>query len=517
MYLTHDKTGIVVPWRQDLANVIPHAREFNHEGTRYLLMPNGRDEARLARNLGVPVPAPILTRYDWLGQRPWDIQRTTAALLTENPRAYVLNSIGTGKTRASLWAADWLLKQGRAKRVLIACTLSTMSLVWESELFFLLPKARVQLLHGTRAKRIERLRADAEWYVINHHGLPLLQTELIAKQFDIVILDELATSFRNTQAELWKAGRKIITECGAKFVWGMTGSPRPKAPTDCWGQMRLLTPERTTKTMTRFRDLTMTQVANFKWVERQEANEIIHEQMQPAVRFSLNDVMELPPTVYMERKVELEPLAAKAYKTMFDKLRMMSDKGEITAANEGVLQSKLLQVACGYMYTDNKKVYTLPTKPRLDAMRDLIYETDRKVIVFVPFVHALKGVFELLTKEGFDCAMVYGDTPKGARDRIFSNFQTKQTPRVLVAHPQCMAHGLTLTAANTIIWYTATNNPEHYEQANGRIVRPGQTSKTLIVHMSGTLVERVSFKRLESRGKMQGMLLDLFHQQELEI
>jgi SNF2 family DNA or RNA helicase len=126
-------------------------------------------------------------------------------------------------------------------------------------------------------------------------------------------------------------------------------------------------------------------------------------------------------------------------------------------------------------------------------------------------------VFELLTKEGFDCAMVYGDTPKGARDRIFSNFQTKQTPRVLVAHPQCMAHGLTLTAANTIIWYTATNNPEHYEQANGRIVRPGQTSKTLIVHMSGTLVERVSFKRLESRGKMQGMLLDLFHQQELEI
>src|SRR4051812_17839492 len=98
MYLTNDKTGVVVPWRQDLANVVPHAREFHHDGTRYLLMPNGRDEARLARNLGVPIPAPILTRYDWLGQKPWEIQRTTAALLTENPRAYVLNSIGTGKT-----------------------------------------------------------------------------------------------------------------------------------------------------------------------------------------------------------------------------------------------------------------------------------------------------------------------------------------------------------------------------------------------------------------------------------
>src|SRR6185436_8561096 len=127
-----------------------------------------------------------------------------------------------------------------------------------------------------------------------------------------------------------------------------------------------------------------------------------------------------------------------------------------------------------------------------------------KIIVFVPFVHALQSIKDYLVKQGETVEMVYGGTAKGARDRIFADFQTSLSPRVLVAHPQCMAHGLTLTAASTIVWYTATNNPEHYEQANGRIRRPGQKEKQLIVHLTGTPVERVAYTRLKSRGRMQG-------------
>jgi SNF2 family DNA or RNA helicase len=195
----------------------------------------------------------------------------------------------------------------------------------------------------------------------------------------------------------------------------------------------------------------------------------------------------------------------------------MSAKGEITAANEGVLQNKLLQVACGFMYTDNKQVYTLPNKPRMEALRDFCAAANRKVIVFVPYVHALQSIKDYLIKQGENVEMVYGGTAKGQRDRIFHEFQNNSLgPRIIVAHPQCMAHGLTLTAASTIIWYTATNNPEHYEQANGRIRRPGQTSKQLIVHLTGTPVERVAYQRLKNRGRMQGLLLELFRNQELE-
>jgi SNF2 family DNA or RNA helicase len=168
------------------------------------------------------------------------------------------------------------------------------------------------------------------------------------------------------------------------------------------------------------------------------------------------------------------------------------------------------------MYTDDKSVYTLPNKPRMEALRDFCRASAAKVIVFVPFVHALQSIADYLRKEGETVEMVYGGTSKTTRDRVFADFQNGPSPRVLVAHPQCMAHGLTLTAASTIVWYTATNNPEHYEQANGRIRRPGQKEKQLIVHLTGTPVERVAYGRLKSRGHMQGLLLQLFHEQELE-
>jgi hypothetical protein len=112
MYLTPDNNHIVVPWRQDLAAVVPHARAFEHQGKRMLLMPNGREEAKLARNLGLAVPSPILSRFDWCGLKPWATQRSTAALLTESQRAYVLSELGTGKTLASIFSGEYLRRTG---------------------------------------------------------------------------------------------------------------------------------------------------------------------------------------------------------------------------------------------------------------------------------------------------------------------------------------------------------------------------------------------------------------------
>jgi len=517
MYVSNDANHLVVPYRPELAAVMPHARAFDHEGQRWLVVPNRKEELRLARNLGVAVPSPILTRYNWCGLKPWAVQRSTAALLTESPRAYVLSELGTGKTLASIFAAEFLRSQGEVKRALVVAPLSTLTPVWEKELFLARPDVKLRVLHHEkRARRLEMLAEDVEWYVINHHGLPLLLDELIARKFDLVILDELTTVGRNVKTALWKAANALINS-GVRYVWGMTGSPRPKSPTDAWGQARLLTPHRTTRTFTRFRDLTMVQVSQFKWAERSGANDLIYETMQPSVRYTLDDVQELPPVVQLDHKIELEPKAQAAYRAMFVKLRMMSDKGEITAANEGVLQNKLLQVACGFMYTDDRQVLTLPNQSRLEALRDFVASSSNKVIVFVPFVHALQSIKDYLSKQGESVELVYGGTSKGTRDRIFADFQKNPlAPRVIVAHPQCMAHGLTLTAASTIVWYTATNNPEHYEQANGRIRRPGQKNKQLIVHLTGTPVERIAYARLKARGRMQGMLLELFHHQELE-
>jgi SNF2 family DNA or RNA helicase len=517
MFVTADANHIVVPWRQDLASVIPHARALDYQGQRMLLVPNQHAEAKVARNLGIPVPAPILTRYDWCNQKPWDTQKTTAALLTESPSAYVLNEFGTGKTRAVIWAADYLRRHASAKRVLIAAPLSTLTPVWEAELFRLLPLARVRVLHGDRRTRLERLEDDADFYIINHHGLPLLRDALVKRGFDIFVIDEQAT-FRNKSTDLWKAANAVIRS-GPKppqYVWGLTGSPVPKAATDAWGQIRLLTPDRTTTSLTRFKDMTMRQITGFKWVNRPQAMDIVYEQMQPSVRFALSDVTELPPTIYRDHQVNLEADTRKAYKLLFDKAAMMTQKGEVvTAVNEGVLQSKLLQVSLGYVYSDKGAKIKLSNNNRIDTLSELVASTSRKVIVFVPFIHALEGVAAALQQET-SVAVIHGGSPVGYRNKTFRAFQEEPEPRVIVAHPGCMSHGLTLTAANLIVWFGPTNNYETYEQANARIVRPGQLSKTIIAHLIGTPVERLAYKRLRERATFQGMLLELFHQQVLE-
>lgn len=514
IFISGSGEHLIVPWQEDLANVIPHARELTHAGKRLLVIPNKGDEAKLARNLGVQVPSPILTRYDWAGMKPWSTQKTTAALLVESPRAYVLNEMGTGKTRAVLWACDYLRRTGRAKRVLITGSLSTLTPVWEAELFRIAPQARVRVLHGTRQQRLERLADDADFYIVNHHGVSLLRDELAARGFDVFVIDELAI-FRNKSTQLWKAANEVVRS-GVKFAWGMTGSPTPKSPVDAWAQVRLLTPDRVSSSMTRFRDQVMRQVTQFKWVATPNAREIVHDAMQPSVRFSLTDVMELPPTIYQTRHVELEDTAKLAYKKLFDRMAMLTDQGQaITAVNEGILQSKLMQVSLGYIYTDKRGIYQLPNDSRLDAIREVVEGTTRKTIVFVPFLHALHHIASYLQKFT-TVATVYGDTPVNLRNKIFRSFQEESKPHTIVAHPGCMSHGLTLTSAASIVWAGPVNSYETYEQANARIIRPGQTSKTLVVHIVGTPVERLAYRRLEQRGTFQGMLLELFRQQEIE-
>lgn len=518
-FVSQDGRHIVVPWHAGLANAVPHARDFVWQGMKMLVMPNGHVEARVARNLGLAVPSPILTRYDWVGTQPWDIQRTTAALLIESPRAYVLSSMGTGKTRAVLYALDYLMRSHAISRVLICAPLSTLTPVWEREAFMLMLRHKVAVLYGSKEKRLSILGAGAAINIINHHGVKVIYEALNRACFDAVIFDELAV-FRNRTTDMWRFANGLVGNPATKFAWGLTGSPTPNAPTDAWAQVRLLTPERTTRTFLAFQDRTMRKISQFRWIPRPEAAEIVRQSMSPSVRFTREDVMELPPCLTVDRQVALDKEASEAYRVLYNKARMLTQTtGEaITAVNEGVLQNKLLQVSCGFIYTDQKTIYQLPASGRLRALDEVLAETDRKVLVLVPFIHALNGVASNLRSKGHKIAVVHGGTSRSARNKIFTDFQASRhgDPNVIVAHPQTLAHGLTLTQANTIVWYSPTTSLETYEQANARINRPGQVAdKTLIVHLAATPVERATYQRLHEKARMQGCLLKLFAEQEV--
>jgi len=357
-------------------------------------------------------------------------------------------------------------------------------------------------------KRLADLEADV--YVINHDGLGVIENELKNRpDIDTIILDELAV-YRNGTSNRTKLARKVVAKMN--WAWGMTGSPTPNAPTDAWGQASILTPNTVPKYFSRFREDVMFRITQFKWAAKEDAIEKVYEALQPAVRFTLDDVMELPELVERTIDIDMGPKQAKVYKQMEEHAFTAIANKEITAMNAGAVLSKLLQISTGYVYTREGETVSLDNDERLTALVDAVNSTDRKVIVFVPFVHALEGIAKRITAEGIDTRTVSGSTPKGERDNIFSLFQNTDKIRCICAHPQCMSHGLTLTAADTIIWFAPTTNLETFEQANARIRRIGQKHKQQILMFQATKAERQMYARLRAKQHVQNMLLDMFEE-----
>lgn len=498
-----------LPYDAALFNMVPGTKTAATSQGDIVVVPHTIETTRLARNLGHRVPAPILSQYDWCGDTPFEAQEVTAALMTMNPRAFVLSEIGTGKTRAALYAVDFLIREGVIKSALVTAPLSTLSQVWDKEIFKFFPHLTTAVLHGTREQRQKLLAKRADIFIINHDGVGTILPALRAcSDIGAVVIDELSY-FRNGTTERWKSMNALCS--GKKYVWGLTGSPTPNEPADAYAQVKLLTPAAVPKYYKHFKELVMTQFSQFRWVAKPTALDTVYAAMQPGVRYLRKDVAELPETSYQTRDCPLTPEQGKVYKQLYDKAHYMHQHGQITALNAGVLMSKLLQVSGGYVYTTARGVVSLDNSTRVDALLGVLEEVgDKRVIVFVEYIHAVTELFKLLKAKGISCETVTGNTSLRDRNRIFSDFQSGGGARVLVAHPKCMSHGLTLTAASTIVWFIPTTSLETYEQANGRITRPGQVNKTLIVHLCGSAVERKLYTMLEKKGNVQSSLLSMF-------
>ena len=439
----------------------------------------------------------------------WSVPST---YLVTRRNGCVAMSGNTGKTLSALFAFDYLKKKGHANKMLVVAPLSTLTCVWEREVFSRMPHLTCQSLwHAQSAKRKEFLKREADIYVINHDGVKTILPELQARtDLDVMVIDELAI-FRNKRTDLWKKTNILAKQ--KKWVWGMTGSVTPMAPTDAWGQIMMLTPERTEPSFKKFRDKTMTRVTQFKWIAKQEAMDTVLDQMKPAVRFLRGDCVDLPPTTTSERTVKLTDTQQKLYDAVLKQNYALFLDKEITAMNAAIVQNKLLQISAGFAYANNEKIVEVPATPRMELTYQTIEQCQNKVLVFAPFTHAVDMLEKYLLDKGVDVAKIYGQTKKKDRDAIFNAFQDTKQYKVIVAHAGTMAHGLTLTAADTIIWYSPTSALDLYEQANARITRPGQKAHTHIIHIQATKVEEKAYKTLMARGNAQNTLLEMFEEQ----
>lgn len=498
MLVIPDKRKIIINSNENaaVAQAIPHAKLLRHNGEDMLAMPYGVDESMVLKNLGFSVPAPILQYYNWPGRfTAMAHQKETAAFLTMYKRALCLNAPGTGKSISALWAADFLLDEGVAKKVLIIAPLSTVKVVWGRELKHHLPHRSFVVCTGTKQKRIDLLDTPGVQYVIiNHDGFTNMQAEL--KNFDVVIYDE-ATALKSPSSQRYKMFSKWMTK-HQPWLWMLTGTPISQTPADAWTLARLADSPNCPKSYTTFKDMVMQKITTFKWAPRTDSLETCKRVLQPSIRFSLDECKDLPDTNFVGRKTELTKQQEKAFKDMKDKAVTIFSAGEVTAPNTAVMLAKLLQIVCGSVISETGAI-DLDDTARYNTLTELLTEIGDKAIIFVPFKATQHRLLSRLQADGFDTALVNGDTSKKDRDQIFNDFQFADTPRILLAHPKVAAHGLTLTRAKDIIWYAPIYSLESYEQGNARIRRLTTTGKTTVWHIWATSFEAELYRRLRTK------------------
>jgi SNF2 family DNA or RNA helicase len=456
-----------------------------------------------------------LSEYDWPrppGFSPFEHQKATAEFLISYPKAFCFNEQGTGKTASVIWAVDYLMKLGVVKRVLVVCPLSIMHSAWQADLFKFALHRTVAVAYGSAKKRKQIIEGSAEFVIVNFDGVNIVKEEIIAGGFDLIVVDE-ASAYKNSRTVRWKNLRDVCKH--VKGLWMLTGTPAAQSPVDAYGLAKLVSPTRVPKFFSEFRDRVMMQVTQYKWLPRPEAKDIVHSALQPAIRFEKKQCLDLPPITFLDREAPLTPQQSGFYKLLAKQMLIEAAGEEVTAVNAAVQISKLLQIACGSIYTDTGEVVDFDVSNRLNAVQEVIDECSNKVLIFIPFAHTIELVKQFLTKNGVVCEVINGSVSVHNRADIVQRFQKGENPKVLLIQPQAASHGLTLTAADTIIWYAPCTSVETYLQANARIDRPGQVNPMTVVHIYGSPVEERMYKLLRTNINTHNGIIDLYRQEIL--
>jgi SNF2 family DNA or RNA helicase len=471
----------------------------------------GHDEAETLAKLRSDVPSPILRDYKWPGKfTPFDHQKETASFLSIRKRAFCFNEQGTGKTASIIWAADYLMKKRLVKRVLVLCPLSIMKSAWQKDLFTFAMHRSCGVAHGSAAQRKKVIESGVEFVIINFDGLSVVADEVAAGGFDLIVVDE-ANAYKNAQTNRWKVMNRLLKATEPR-LWMLTGTPAAQSPVDAFGLAKLVNPEGCPKYFTEFKATVLTKVTQFKWVPKPSAPAYVHNVLQPAIRFEKKDCLDLPEVTHLDRDAPLTTQQMKYYKLLRDEMIMEAAGEEVSAVNAATKLNKLLQISGGAVYTDTGEVLEFDVSNRLNVVLEVIEEASNKVLVFVPFTHTIELLKNRIEQAGITCGVINGSVSVNKRSELVDRFQANKDPHVLIIQPQAASHGLTLTAADTIIWYAPVTSVETYLQANARIDRPGQKNAMTVVHIKGSAVEDRLYKMLQDNISHHEKLIDLYRE-----
>ena len=436
---------------------------------------------------------------------PHSYQRYAIEYIKEHPISAILLDMGLGKTSITLSAvADLLFDSFEVSKVLVIAPLRVAKTTWKDEIqkWEHLDILEYSIITGTEAERLSALNMQADIYIINRENIQwLVEKSGVKFDFDMVVIDELS-SFKSWQSKRFKAFMKVRPK--VKRIVGLTGTPSSNGLMDLFAEFKILDMgERLGRFIGQYRNTYFSPdkrngqvIYSYKPLPFAE-KEIYNKISDITISMKAKDYLKMPELIVNNIEVEMSCKELKLYNKLKSDMVLSINGKELDAPNAAALSNKLLQMANGAVYDDNKAVVEIHDK-KLDALEDLIEAANGKpVLVAYCYKHDKERIMQRFQAEEINTSADIDKWNKGEM-------------AVALIHPASAGHGLNLQqGGSTIVWFGLTWSLELYQQLNARLYRQGQKETVVIHHIitKDTIDENV-ITALEKKDLSQNSLIE---------
>lgn len=434
--------------------------------------------------------------------KPYDYQTFATNFVLEHPACGLILDMGLGKsviTLTALWSL--LLDSFDVGKVLVVAPKRVAENTWPTELkkWEHLDGLTWSLVLGSEKDRRAALQRRAKIYIINRENVTWL-VDNYRWDFDTLVIDELS-SFKSSKAQRFRALKRVRPRISR--VIGLTGTPQPNGLLDLWPQMYLLDMgQRLGRFVGGYRERFFlpdkrNREVIYSYKPKEGAEEKIYELISDiCISMKAADYLDMPELVASRVEVQMNAKEQKLYEGFEQDMVLHLKDGDLDAVNAAALSGKLVQMANGAVYGENRKVHHIHDR-KLDALEDIIEAANGKpLLVAYWYKHNLERI-----RQRFEVRTI--DTPRDIAD-----WNAGKIPVALI-HPASAGHGLNLQdGGSTIVWFGLTWSLELYQQLNARLWRQGQKHTVVIQHIvaAGTHDEDI-MNALEKKDMSQTALI----------
>lgn len=437
--------------------------------------------------------------------------------LEEQGCAALLMDMGLGKSLTSIAITGQLFNDKKIERVLVICPTSIIG-VWLEEFkkFADFDYCIEAIIGTTMSKRKDKLKLlchkiGLKVAIINYEATWRMEKELNIYKPDIIICDE-SQKIKNPSASQSKTIHRLGVKAKYKII--LTGTPVQNSPMDVFSQWKFLDPNIFGLSFYAFRNhyAVMGGYYNHQILRYKNMDELTSKAHSVAYRITKEEALDLPEQIFLNRYCELESTARKIYDTVVKESYAELMDGEIIATNVLTKLMRLSQIAGGHVKDDEGRMQVI-SKSKLnelkDIMEDVIIDNKKKLVIFARFIPEIESIKSLAREMDIRYSYITGEIKTEERSEMCSKFQNDNNIKLFIAQIQTAGIGITLTAADTAVFYSLDFNYANYSQAIARTHRIGQKNTCTYINLIATeTVDEKILKALESKQDIAKNIVD---------